>query len=77
MNGWAESQAVEAEIAGWFAAGTREEEGQAARRINQVALEHAVYAPLGFYLRHFAWRRNLTGVAQAPLPFFWDVVKAA
>ena len=48
-----------------------------ARRINKTALEYVVYAPLGFYFRYFAWRRNLTGVAQAPMPFFWDVTKTA
>jgi peptide/nickel transport system substrate-binding protein len=34
-----------------------------------------VYAPLGWYLRYFAWRRSLTGVTQGPLPFFWGVSK--
>src|SRR5262249_17406012 len=77
VNGWAESQAVEAEIAAWFDAGTREEEQAAARRINKAMLEHGVYAPLGFYFRSFAWRRSPTGVAQAPMPFFWDVTKTA
>jgi len=77
VNGWAESAAVEAEIGTWFDAGTREAEQDSARRINKAALEYVVYAPLGFYFRYFAWRRNLTGVAQAPMPFFWDVTKTA
>jgi peptide/nickel transport system substrate-binding protein len=57
--------------------GPHEAEQDSARRINKAALEYVVYAPLGFYFRYFAWRRNLTGVAQAPMPFFWDVTKTA
>jgi peptide/nickel transport system substrate-binding protein len=36
-----------------------------------------VYAPLGFFLRYQAWHKNITGVGQGPLPFFWGVSKAA
>jgi peptide/nickel transport system substrate-binding protein len=44
-------------------------------RLNQAALDDVVYAPLGWYLRYYAWRRSLTGVTQGPLPFFWGVSK--
>ena len=40
-----------------------------------VALEHAIYAPLGVYLQQQAWRTSVTGVTQGPLPFFWGVSK--
>jgi peptide/nickel transport system substrate-binding protein len=46
-----------------------------ARRLNKIALENAIYAPLGVFLQHQAWRRNVSGVAQGPLPFFWNVSK--
>jgi len=36
-----------------------------------------VYAPLGLLLRHQAWRKNVTGIVQGPLPFFWGVSKTA
>jgi hypothetical protein len=39
--------------------------------------EHAIYAPLGLYLQQQAWRTNVAGVAQGPLPFFWGVSKTA
>jgi hypothetical protein len=39
-----------------------------ARRPNRAALDHAIYAPLGQFLRHFARRKNLGGVGRAPLP---------
>jgi peptide/nickel transport system substrate-binding protein len=32
-------------------------------------------APLGSYLCHQAWRKNIIGVGQGPLPFFWGVSK--
>jgi peptide/nickel transport system substrate-binding protein len=74
-NGWAKSAAVEAAIAAWFAADTPEGETTAARRLNKAALDEVLCAPLGWYLRHFAWRTDLTGVTQGPLPFFWGVSK--
>jgi peptide/nickel transport system substrate-binding protein len=75
--GWPHVPEIEAEIAAWFDAGTPEEEKAIARKVNRLAFDHAIYAPLGQYLRLFAWRRNLTGVTQGPLPFFWGVSKAA
>jgi peptide/nickel transport system substrate-binding protein len=75
VNGWSNSPEVEAEIAAWFDAATLEEEKAAARRVNKAFLDYVVYAPLGWYLRHYAWRRSLTGVTQGPLPFFWGVSK--
>jgi peptide/nickel transport system substrate-binding protein len=75
VNGWANSIPVEAEIAAWFDATSPDEERAAMSRLNQAALEHVVSAPLGWYLRHYAWRRSLTGVTQGPLPLFWGVSK--
>ncbi len=75
VNGWASSPPVEAEVAAWFEAKTLDEERAVARRLNKAALDHVVYAPLGFYLRHYAWRKNVTGVSQGPAPFFWGVSK--
>ena len=67
---------VEAEIAAWFDANTLEDEKSAARRLNEAALNEVVCAPLGWYLRYFAWTKDLTGVTQGPLPFFWGVSKS-
>jgi peptide/nickel transport system substrate-binding protein len=77
INGWSNSPQLEAEIAAWFDATSLDEERAVARRLNRAAFEHVVYAPLGCCLRHYAWRRNLTGVTQGPLPFFWGVSKTA
>ena len=44
---------------------------------NRAALEDVVYAPTGFFLSYTAWRKNVSGIAKGPLPFFWDVSKTA
>ena len=59
----------------WFDATTLDGEKAAARRFNKGFLDDVVFAPLGWYLRSYAWRRSLTGVTQGPLPFFWGVSK--
>jgi peptide/nickel transport system substrate-binding protein len=75
VNGWANSPEVEAEIAAWFDATRLEDEKATARRLNKAFVDYVVYAPVGWYLRHYAWRRSLTGVTQGPMPFFWGVSK--
>jgi hypothetical protein len=45
------------------------------RRLNRLAVDHVVYAPLGVYLEHFAWRKNVSGIVQAPLPLFGGSAK--
>jgi peptide/nickel transport system substrate-binding protein len=75
--GWPNIPSVEAEIAAWYDAKTLDEEKGIARRLNKAALDNAIYAPLGWYLRHFAWRKNVAGIVQGPLPFFWGVSKTA
>jgi len=68
MFGWPKIPEAEGEIAPWYDAKSFEEEKAIAHRFNKVALEHVVYAPLGFYLQHQAWRKNVTGIARGPLP---------
>jgi peptide/nickel transport system substrate-binding protein len=75
VNGWATNAAVEVELASWFAATNLEEEKAAARRLNKAGLDHALFAPLGVCMRHYAWRKSLTGITQGPLPLFWGVSK--
>jgi hypothetical protein len=55
--GWPSASQVEAEVAAWFEAKTLDDERAIARRLNKAALDHVVYAPVGFYLHHQAWRR--------------------
>jgi peptide/nickel transport system substrate-binding protein len=76
-DGWAKSPRVEAEIAAWFDATTLDDEMAAAGRLNEAALKEVMCAPLGWYLRHYAWNKDLTGVTRGPFPFFWGVSKTA
>ena len=56
---------------------TVEEEKAAIGRVNKAAIEDVVYAPTGFFLTYTAWRKNVSGIAKGPLPFFWGVSKTA
>jgi peptide/nickel transport system substrate-binding protein len=73
--GWPNVPQIEAEVAAWFEAKTPDEEKAVARRLNKLAFDHAIYAPLGHFLQIQAWRTSLAGVTQGPLPFFWGVSK--
>ena len=75
--GWPDAPQVEAEITAWFEAKSLEEEKAAIGRLNKAALDAVVYAPTGFFLSYQAWRKNITGIAKGPLPFFWGVAKSA
>jgi peptide/nickel transport system substrate-binding protein len=74
-NGWANNPQIEAEIAAWYNATKLDEEKTIVRRLNRLAVDHVVYAPLGVLMRHYAWRRSISGIVQAPLPLFWGVTK--
>jgi peptide/nickel transport system substrate-binding protein len=76
-NGWANNPQIEAEIAAWYNATSLDEEKTIVRRLNRLAVDHVLYAPLGAYLRHYAWRKNVSGIVPAPLPLFWGVSKTA
>ncbi|MCK1514460.1 ABC transporter substrate-binding protein [Bradyrhizobium sp. 190] len=75
--GWPTSEAVEREVLAWFDAKNLDEEKAAVKRLNKAAIEDVVYAPTGFFLSYTAWRKNVSGIAKGPLPFFWGVSKTA
>jgi peptide/nickel transport system substrate-binding protein len=75
LYGWPNSPQVEVEVAAWFDTKTLDEEKTIVRRLNKAALDHVVYAPIGFNLDHQAWRNNVSGIVAGPLPFFWGVSK--
>jgi peptide/nickel transport system substrate-binding protein len=54
-----------------------DEEKTIVRRLNRRAVDYVVYAPLGVLMRHYAWRKSVSGIVQAPLPLFWGVSKSA
>ena len=74
--GWPKSDAVQAGIAEWYAAGDLAAEQAAVAKTDQAAFEDVVYAPTGFFLGYQAWSKKLSGVVKAPFPVFWGVQKA-
>jgi peptide/nickel transport system substrate-binding protein len=74
--GWPKDENVEKEVDAWFTAKNLDEEKAAIKRLNKAALETVVYAPTGFFLGYQAWRKNITGIVKAPIPFVWGVNKA-
>jgi peptide/nickel transport system substrate-binding protein len=74
-NGWANNPQIEAEIWAWYDATSLDEQKTIARRLNRLAVDHVLYAPLGVLLGYSAWRKNVSGIVQAPLPLFWGVNK--
>jgi peptide/nickel transport system substrate-binding protein len=74
--GWPNDPAVEAARDKWFDAPDLEAEKAAVAQMNTAAMNHVTYVPTGFYKTYQAWRRNVTGVVGAPIPFFWNVSKS-
>ena len=74
--GWPNSAPVEAARDKWFEAPNLDAEKAAVAEMNAAAMDHVTYLPTGFYKTYQAWRRNVTGVIGAPLPFFWGVAKS-
>ena len=74
--GWPKSEAVEKARDDWFAATDDAAAKAAVDRLNTAAVEDVVYAPTGFFQAYQAWRRNVTGIMEAPLPIFWGVSKS-
>jgi hypothetical protein len=55
---------LEAEVPAWYDAKTLDKEKTIVRRLNKAALDHAVYPPLGVFMRYQAWRKNVIGIVQ-------------
>jgi peptide/nickel transport system substrate-binding protein len=72
-NGWPSLPQVEAELASWFEAQHSMKEKAIVRRLNTAVLDQAFHPPLGVFLKHQAWRNNVTGIVKGPLPFFGGV----
>ncbi len=73
--GWPDNAEVEKNISAWYDAKTLDEEKAVIAAANKAAMEHVVYIPTGFYYSFQAWRSNLEGVTNGPLPWFWGVKK--
>ena len=74
--GWPDNAEIEKDIAAWYDAKTLDEEKAIISRVNKAGMEHVTYIPTGFWLGYTAWRSNVEGVTNGPLPWFWGPKKA-
>ena len=74
--GWPNDQAVERARDTWFDAADLAAERVSVANVNRALWNHVTYVPTGFYKTYQAWRRNVTGVVGAPIPFVWGVSKS-
>jgi peptide/nickel transport system substrate-binding protein len=73
--GWPTDEKIEALRAAWFAAAADVRRRDLADQIQQRAFEFVPYIPTGQLVGRRAFRKNLTGVLDAPLPFLWNIEK--
>src|SRR5262249_11184199 len=74
--GWPDKPEIVAETAKWYDAKTLDEEKAIIANVNRMGMEHVLYIPTGFYYTYQAWRSNVTGIRNGPIPWFWGVSKA-
>jgi peptide/nickel transport system substrate-binding protein len=74
--GWPEDAAIDQMRAEWLAAATLDERKAIAARIQERGFQTVVpYIPLGQYSRPMAWRANVSGVLDGPIPVMWNIEK--
>jgi peptide/nickel transport system substrate-binding protein len=73
--GWPTDEKIEALRTAWFAAADDAQQRDLADQIQRRAFEFVPYIPTGQLMVNRAFRKNLTGVIEAPIPFFWNIEK--
>jgi peptide/nickel transport system substrate-binding protein len=73
--GWPDDPKMEQMRDAYAAAKSADEQKKIADEIQAHAMETVNYIPLGQYVTPIARRKELAGVLNAPVPFFWNVEK--
>ena len=73
--GWPDIPEVEKNLDAWYDAKTLDEEKSLIAAANKAGMEGVTYIPTGFWLGYQAWRSNIEGVSNGPLPWFWGPKK--
>lgn len=73
--GWYSSAAIESLAQAWLAAPTENERVAIAARMQVLGMAEAPTVPLGQFFLKTAYRRDVTGIRPAPVPFPWGVQK--
>jgi len=73
--GWPTDEKIETLRAAWFAATDDAKRHDVADQIQQLAFEFVPYIPIGQSIGRRAFRKNLSGVIDAPITFLWNIEK--
>lgn len=73
--GWPEDAKLEEFRNAYAMAETAEEQKKIAAEMQAYAYDQVIYVPLGQFSRQSAWRKDLTGVVDSPIPIFWNMSK--
>jgi len=73
--GWPTDEKIETLRAAWFAATDDAKRHDVADQIQQRAFEFVPYIPIGQSIGRRAFRKNLSGVIDAPITFLWNIAK--
>lgn len=73
--GWPTDEKIEELRVAWFAATDDTGRRDLANQIQQRAFEIVPYIPTGQYVIKRAFRKNIAGVIDAPIPFLWNIEK--
>ena len=74
--GWPTDPTLEALRDRFLAAKDQAEQMALAAQIQAAAFEGVPFVPLGQIQQPTAFRRNVSGIAKAPVPFFWGVTRS-
>lgn len=73
--GWPDVPEIEDLRIEYATAATLDEQKEIAAKIQEIAYDEGMYAPIGQYFIPSAWSTNLEGVLDGPAPFFWNISK--
>lgn len=71
--GWPEDAAIEEQVQAWLAAPDRAGQEAAMAKLQEAAWDSVPFAPTGLFRLRTAFRRELSGVLQAPSPMLWNL----
>jgi peptide/nickel transport system substrate-binding protein len=73
--GWPDDPKLEQYRAAYARAMTLDERKKIATELQAYAYDQVIYIPLGQFSRQTAWRKDLTGIVDSPIPLFWNMDK--
>jgi peptide/nickel transport system substrate-binding protein len=71
--GWPDDPRIEAAHQAWIDAPTDAERRKLEADYQLAAFDSVPLIPLGQYLPHAAWRKDISGMLQGSAPVFWEV----